>query len=221
VKTQIKRLRFLRGLDTHTLDFPTACRASLLLTGGGTARRSVPRVVQPLPGHVVAHVFGDDRVVDAQAARLARLVDAGFVAECGWMSLVRSWHHPLIIRGWSGRSRPARCPARRRVRCRAVSAAPDRTACAGHTAVVSCFAGCRFRSSSPPRHVAFLPGSASARWQHARETGAAVRSPPARRTRLDGSGTAGPSLSWMNCGGVRPLRRSWSPARSAWPACRR
>lgn len=35
-------------------------------------------------GEVVSHVFGDERVVDEQAAQLARLVDPGFVAECGW-----------------------------------------------------------------------------------------------------------------------------------------
>jgi integrase len=42
------------------------------------------RVVQSPTGEVVSHVFGRDRVVDEQAARLARLVEPGFVVECGW-----------------------------------------------------------------------------------------------------------------------------------------
>jgi hypothetical protein len=53
-------------------------------------------------GEVVSHVFGDDCVVDEQAARLARLVDAGFVAECGWDAagqvLAPPSDHPQL--GW-------------------------------------------------------------------------------------------------------------------------
>lgn len=62
------------------------------------------RVVQPLSptGEVVAHVFGPDRVVDARAAQLARLVDPGFVAECGWDAagqvLAPPSDHPRL--GW-------------------------------------------------------------------------------------------------------------------------
>jgi integrase len=36
------------------------------------------------PRDVVTHVFGDDRVLDGRAARLAGLIDARFLAECGW-----------------------------------------------------------------------------------------------------------------------------------------
>jgi hypothetical protein len=43
-----------------------------------------PAERQPLAGAVVPHVFGDEPVVDERAARLAGLVDPGFVAECGW-----------------------------------------------------------------------------------------------------------------------------------------
>jgi hypothetical protein len=57
---------------------------------------------QTAAGEVVWHVFGDDRVVDEQAARLARLVDAGFVAECGWDAagqvLAPPSDHPQL--GW-------------------------------------------------------------------------------------------------------------------------
>ncbi|HEY6422587.1 MAG TPA: site-specific integrase [Pseudonocardiaceae bacterium] len=53
-------------------------------------------------GEVVSHVFGDECVVDEQVARLARLVDAGFVTECGWdvagQVLVPPSDHPQL--GW-------------------------------------------------------------------------------------------------------------------------
>jgi hypothetical protein len=62
------------------------------------------RVVEPQTptGEVVSHVFGDDRVVDEQAARLARLVDPVFVTECGWdvagQVLAPPSDHPRL--GW-------------------------------------------------------------------------------------------------------------------------
>ena len=53
-------------------------------------------------GEVVAHVFGHERVVDEWAARLARLVDPGFVAECGWQvdSQVLAPPHDHRHLGW-------------------------------------------------------------------------------------------------------------------------
>lgn len=35
-------------------------------------------------GEVIPHVFGQDRLVDGQAARLANLIDPRFLADCGW-----------------------------------------------------------------------------------------------------------------------------------------
>jgi integrase len=64
----------------------------------------VMRVVRPQApaGEVVSHVFGPDRVVEEQAARLARLVEPGFVAECGWdvagQVLAPPADHPRL--GW-------------------------------------------------------------------------------------------------------------------------
>ncbi len=53
-------------------------------------------------GEVVSHVFGDECVVDEQVARLARLIDAGFVTECGWdvagQVLAPPSDHPRL--GW-------------------------------------------------------------------------------------------------------------------------
>jgi len=69
------------------------------VTGAAAVRVGEPR--SPT-GEVVSHVFGDDRVVDEQVARLARLVDPEFVAECGWdvvsQTLAPPSAHPLL--GW-------------------------------------------------------------------------------------------------------------------------
>jgi hypothetical protein len=50
----------------------------------------------------MSHVFGDEGVVDEQVARLARLIDAGFVTECGWdvagQVLAPPSDHPQL--GW-------------------------------------------------------------------------------------------------------------------------
>ena len=74
---------------------------------------AVVRVVQPSPGHVVSHVFGDDRVVNAQVARLAGLVDPGFVAECGWdvagQVLAPPSDHPRL--GWQEPTGEVSCAA--------------------------------------------------------------------------------------------------------------
>ena len=65
---------------------------------------AVVRVGEPEAptGDVVSHVFGDDHVVDEQVARLARLVDPRFVAECGWdpagQVLAPPFDHPQL--GW-------------------------------------------------------------------------------------------------------------------------
>jgi hypothetical protein len=65
---------------------------------------AVVRIVEPETptGEVVSHVFGEDRVVDEQTARLAGLVDPGFVAECGWdvagQVLAPPSDHPQL--GW-------------------------------------------------------------------------------------------------------------------------
>jgi integrase len=57
----------------------------------------------PATGAVVAHVFGDVRLVDQQAARLAGLVDPEFTAECGWDAagqiLAPPADHPQL--GWT------------------------------------------------------------------------------------------------------------------------
>jgi site-specific recombinase XerD len=47
---------------------------------------AVARIARPgaATGEVVAHVFGDDRVLDEQTARLARAIDPRFLTECGW-----------------------------------------------------------------------------------------------------------------------------------------
>ena len=76
------------------------------------------RVVGPETptGEVVSHVFGDDRVVDERPARLARLIDPVFVAECGWdvagQVLAPPSDHPQL--GWREPvgevSRAAACP---------------------------------------------------------------------------------------------------------------
>ena len=64
----------------------------------------VMRVVRPQApaGEVVSHVFGPGRVVEEQATRLARLVEPGFVAECGWdvagQVLAPPADHPRL--GW-------------------------------------------------------------------------------------------------------------------------
>ncbi len=189
---------------------------------------AVARVVEwgSPTGEVVAHVFGDDRVVDAQVARLARLVDPGFVAECGWdvagQILAPPSDHPRL--GWqepTGEvSRAAACavPGCQRLAgshglCRShrsgqllrgmsveeFTTAPTRRALArlGLCQVVACP---RDRCGG---QVAYCEPH-QARWFRQR------RAEP----ELD-------ELRWMNCAGVRPLHRSWSPARSAWLACRR
>jgi integrase len=67
----------------------------------GAAVRVVAAPRSP-SGQVVSPVFGADRVVDEQAARLARLVDLEFVAECGWDAdaqiLAPPCEHPHL--GW-------------------------------------------------------------------------------------------------------------------------
>lgn len=61
-----------------------------------------PGQLRPSVGEVVPFVFGDDRVVTEQAARLAKLVDPGFAAECGWQVdgqvLAPPSDHPRL--GW-------------------------------------------------------------------------------------------------------------------------
>lgn len=62
------------------------------------------RVSAPTPpaGRAVSHVFGEDRLVEGQVARLAELIDPGFVAECRWdvsgQVLAPPSDHPLL--GW-------------------------------------------------------------------------------------------------------------------------
>jgi integrase len=72
-----------------------------------------PAERQPLAGAVVPHVFGDEPVVDERAARLAGLVDPGFVAECGWQVegqvLAPPSDHPRL--GWSESQRTVSGPA--------------------------------------------------------------------------------------------------------------
>ena len=68
------------------------------------------RVVGPVaPARgLVSHVFGDERVVDEQAARLGRVIDPRFLAECGWdpagQVLAPPSDHPQL--GWSEPVRP-------------------------------------------------------------------------------------------------------------------
>jgi integrase len=69
-------------------------------------------------GDVVSPVFGADRVVDAQVARLARVIDPQFLAECGWdhagQVLAPPSDHPQL--GWQEPvgevSRAAACAVR-------------------------------------------------------------------------------------------------------------
>lgn len=60
-----------------------------------------------------SHVFGDVGVLDAQAVRLAELVDPRFLAECGWDAtgqvLAPSADHPQL--GWTPPVGPARAAA--------------------------------------------------------------------------------------------------------------
>ena len=55
------------------------------MNGVVTALAAVTAAVAPAPpsGESASHVFGDIGVLDAQAVRLAVLVDPRFLAECG------------------------------------------------------------------------------------------------------------------------------------------
>ena len=71
--------------------------------------------VSPAPptGESTSHVFGDVGVLDAQAVRLAVLVDPRFLAECGWdltgQVLAPPPDHPQL--GWTPPAGPARAAA--------------------------------------------------------------------------------------------------------------
>jgi integrase len=85
------------------------------VTGAATALTAVATAVSPAPltGESAAHVFGDVGVLDAQAVRLAVLVDPRFLAECGWepfgQILAPPADHPQL--GWTPPVGPARTAA--------------------------------------------------------------------------------------------------------------
>lgn len=86
------------------------------MNGAATAPATVlATAVSPaLPtGESTSHVFGDVGVLDAQAVRLAVLVDPRFLAECGWdctgQVLAPPPDHPQL--GWTPPVGPARAAA--------------------------------------------------------------------------------------------------------------
>ena len=154
---------------------PAAAGVAAVAPAGGMALH----VALHVACEVFVHVFGDgggevtsevyDEVYDAQAARLARMIDPQFLAECGWDPAGRVLAPPADHRQLrSDRAGPAPAAAagaracRAGARCRAARGRPERTGCAGRTGAASCCVGCRWSSSPPTRPAGLCPRSAAA-----------------------------------------------------------